>query len=656
MPQTFYVAPDEEILSVVSRLRSSALLENVFVIPKRALILQSIVNLRMLARESEKLGKSVVIVTQDDQGRALAEKLGLPTRAYSEDMKMRSDGSDVHIAESGDARIQSVTPPTENLGSDDFFSSNTKPTAIQPTPPGKSLVQPGGAELHLRVRDNTPKRMTTLNSIAPDQAAPSTAPVTAPSRQGIRQEAVPATGLHPNEPAAASMMGAARAMVPRPLQQTAAPTYQPQPAPTRSEDRVKQLFSPKPPTRTMSQTKPEKPVEISVGGHGKFWFTSFAIISFLSLAGVGFFLFIPKAEVLVTPQSRSENVSLTFSGNANEPGKDGNITIRLITEEQDESVSIDATGTSAGGTNKTRGVIILSNTYGKDPQSLVATTRIASSDGKIFRLMKGVVIPGMATVSGALVPGVIEADVIADQPGSAYNLPSGTTFSIPGFKGSPKYDKFTAKSKNAFTGGGGNNSGTKSVTATISEADIAKGKSESESAFRTFFGDAAQKDLGTDWKFTADSEDIAIVGVPTHPNIGIAAQSFDYQTSFRGRVYAFSEAEVKEKASALLTEKINQEDPTLRLDSVAISYDEAVPDYDAGTLSLKVTASATFLSTVDTGKLRDDLLGKGSGDIKAVLERHPEIKKIEINQKPDFFALSIPKNKDRVTVILKKGQ
>ena len=656
MPQTFYVAPDEEILSVVSRLRSSALLENVFVVPKRALILQSIVNLRMLARESEKLGKTVVIVTQDEQGRALAEKLGLPTRAYSEDMKMRADGADAHIAESGDARIQSVTPPTQDLGSDDFFSSDPRPATIQPTPDiATAAAQQERSELRLRVRDNTPKRMTTLNSVASTGPVPSADPMTAnPPFQGIRQEAGPANGMRLNTvQASPTVMGAARAMAPNP-QQAVAPTYQPQPAPSRNEERVKQLFAQKPPVRTMPQAKPTKPVEVSIGGHGKFWLTFFAIVSLLSLGGVAFFLFVPKAEVLVTPQSRSENISLTFSGSVNEQPGNANIAIRLIEKDQEESVSVDATGTSAGETSKAKGTIILSNTYGKDSQSLVATTRIASSDGKIFRLTKGVVIPGMTVIGGTQAPGVIEADVIADQAGADYNLPSGTTFSIPGFKGSAKYDKFSAKSKSSFTGGGSSDSGTKSIGATITEADVAKGKSGTDEAFRTFFGDAVGKDLGADDKFVADSEDVATTGTPTHPNVGIAAQSFDYKASFKGRVYVFSEAEVKEKASALLSDKINQEDKTLKLDGIILSYDEAVPDYDAGTLSLKVTASATFLSAVDTDKIRDDLLGKGSGDIKAVLDNHPEIKKIEINQKPNFFALSIPKSKDRVTVILKK--
>ena len=72
MPQTFYIESDEEIISVIGRLRKSSAEKNIFVFPKRALVLQSIINLRLFQREAEKLGKKIVIVSQDEMGKMLA--------------------------------------------------------------------------------------------------------------------------------------------------------------------------------------------------------------------------------------------------------------------------------------------------------------------------------------------------------------------------------------------------------------------------------------------------------------------------------------------------------------------------------------------------------------------------------------------------------
>ena len=52
MHQTFYIDIDEEISSVIDRLDKSVTTENYFVVPGRAIFLQSIVNLKLLKREA----------------------------------------------------------------------------------------------------------------------------------------------------------------------------------------------------------------------------------------------------------------------------------------------------------------------------------------------------------------------------------------------------------------------------------------------------------------------------------------------------------------------------------------------------------------------------------------------------------------------------
>jgi hypothetical protein len=652
MPQTFYVASDEEILSVVSRLRSSALLENVFVVPKRALILQSIVNLRMLSREAEKLGKSVVIVTQDEQGRALAEKLGLPTRVYSDDMKAREEGGDPRIEQGEGMRIQSPAP--YDLGSDEFFSGNGKPPEIQPSVPEQVKRKPSaGEEMHVRIRDNSPTRLTSLHS-SPNRT---TSPVlensgVSPDNQGqMFERSIGPKGI----PQPVSVVGATREIISRPAyEQTRDTSAQRPTAPIARDDRVQQFFGKKPEEQAVSSyPKLTKSVEIPpVGRKGKAWFSFFAVLSVLSLVGVGLFLFVPKAEILVTPQSRSENINILFKGDISGTAGNENIAIRLIEKEEETVVTVDASGTSSGGTGKAKGWVVLSNAYGKDPQSLVATTRIESADGKIFRLTKGVTIPGATMINGTETAGAIEAEVVADQTGEGYDLPAGTIFTIPGFKGGPKYGKFGAESKDAFSGGGGG--AVASSAATITVGDIEKGKNDSRERFRALFEAMVGKELGPGEKFLSDSEDISMDGMPSHPDAGIAGQSFEYRAKWKGRVYVFSETDVKERVNALLLGKIGQDTVPPTPEDITVAYDEAASDFDAGILSFNTAVSTRLLSRIDTEKIRDDLLGKGSGDIKAMLDRYPEIQKIEINLKPDFFAFSVPKDKNRVMIVLKK--
>lgn len=90
------------------------------------------------------------------------------------------------------------------------------------------------------------------------------------------------------------------------------------------------------------------------------------------------------------------------------------------------------------------------------PQILVATTRFETSDGKIVCLDSRVVVPGATTKDGQLQPSSIDVNVTADQPGPDYNIPACTDpckFTIPGFKGTDKFEGFYGISKNPMTGG-----------------------------------------------------------------------------------------------------------------------------------------------------------------------------------------------------------
>lgn len=76
--QTLYLDIDEEITSVVDKLKGAETAGIDLVIPKEALVLKSVVNLKLLKKQAETLGKEITIVTTDKVGRKLAEQIGIP--------------------------------------------------------------------------------------------------------------------------------------------------------------------------------------------------------------------------------------------------------------------------------------------------------------------------------------------------------------------------------------------------------------------------------------------------------------------------------------------------------------------------------------------------------------------------------------------------
>jgi len=101
---------------------------------------------------------------------------------------------------------------------------------------------------------------------------------------------------------------------------------------------------------------------------------------------------------------------------------------------------------------KASGRIIIYNKFDSAPQKLIKNTRFESASGKIYRISQSITVPGMK----GDVPGSIEVTVYADSYGADYNS-AATDFTIPGFKGSPRYTGFYARSNGAVTGGSSGN-------------------------------------------------------------------------------------------------------------------------------------------------------------------------------------------------------
>ncbi|GEM_PF-1153981 len=75
--EILYLEADEEITSIVDRLKATTATNIALVIPKRATLLQSIVNLKLLKKQGEDLRKEISLVTTDRMGRNLAAQVGL---------------------------------------------------------------------------------------------------------------------------------------------------------------------------------------------------------------------------------------------------------------------------------------------------------------------------------------------------------------------------------------------------------------------------------------------------------------------------------------------------------------------------------------------------------------------------------------------------
>ena len=151
MHQTLYIDIDEEITSVVERLRKAQAKEIVMVVPKRAMLIQSIVNLRLLKKEADGLGLQLMIVTQDKLGKLLVEKAGILVQQKIDDSleeevvphKEESPGS----SNWGNAGLSPENSQKlvgknrlDKIGSTDYFDENAARQSQSVKPVGAAQV------------------------------------------------------------------------------------------------------------------------------------------------------------------------------------------------------------------------------------------------------------------------------------------------------------------------------------------------------------------------------------------------------------------------------------------------------------------------------------------------------------------------------------
>jgi hypothetical protein len=129
------------------------------------------------------------------------------------------------------------------------------------------------------------------------------------------------------------------------------------------------------------------------------------------------------------------------------------VTYTALTKNIEKSITVSKPKTISVQ-KKATGEVVLYNNFSTSPYELIATTRLETANGSVYRLLSDTKIPGKKTVNGKDTPGSITVKVEADLPGDIYNARPGIELRIPGLiKGTGKYVNIYGKTANQFKGG-----------------------------------------------------------------------------------------------------------------------------------------------------------------------------------------------------------
>lgn len=361
----------------------------------------------------------------------------------------------------------------------------------------------------------------------------------------------------------------------------------------------------------------------------------FVVLPYLALA------VLPKADLVLTMQKDSwvfEDAVVADKGITTIDYDAGRIPGQVFTQKTNVSLKYPATGRK-NIERKASGSITIYNAYSSAPQSLVANTRFETPDGKVFRLVSAVTVPGAKIENGKIVPSSVNADVVADKPGDAYNMGPIAKFTIPGFSGTPKYEGFYAESKAAFTGGFIG----EGKVATDEDIKNAKAKSAAslEASLRTLL--AAQ--MSSDFTVLNDATVFTLLKQTVTPEAGTDGQ-FSVLSEGQISLIAFREKDLLEFLRARAAQEKGMEFEIIGENK---EYGVARVDLTAGRVSFALTYTAQLRRVLDVTAFLSQVVGKSEEDLKTIIAGVPGISGGTANLWP-FYVRTVTKNAEKVKI------
>lgn len=368
--EQIFLEPNEEITSVIDKLSTASSGKVAVVVPKNSTLFQSLVNLKLLAKQAKELNREVVLITGNKVGQRLANQVGIETYASLGTVKAPPSVA------------APLTPPVEATVPVETLPDGTPirryvPPAGQTAPP-EPVVQ---SEQRAEPTAATPEA-TTLS--VEDSPLSTAAPVTLSADE---PEA-------PGEPTLASVPSAA--------------------------------VSPELPTIVTRSSAPRREFHFQLP-----WKSLLAAGVILLLAFGVTYVLLPKATVTVTLPAKAVSETLDLAVRTVADQNENSITGNLLSVEKSLTKPIAATGKKDIGTKAT-GSVAFKNCEDSQAHSIPAGSKVTSS-GKTFTTNSALTIPAGSFSGGGTVcnSSSVSVTVTAEVAGEAHNISNGT-FTITG--------------------------------------------------------------------------------------------------------------------------------------------------------------------------------------------------------------------------------
>ncbi len=383
--------------------------------------------------------------------------------------------------------------------------------------------------------------------------------------------------------------------------------------------------------------------KISKNSHIFIW-----IICIIAVGTLLFFVssIFSTAVLTITPKSEPVTLNDLFmitTSTSTAQSLDLHYQIETLTETMSQPLT---TNGSNNVSVKATGKAIIYNDYSAVTQRLITNTRLETTDGLIYRITEPVDVPGIKTVNGVQTPGSVEVTIVADAPGTQYNMKLTDfkgDFTIPGFEGTPQYSGFYARLSADATGG------YVGTAKTVSADVLSAGRTELKNTIQAqLIKDIYSQNPDQDTIFKNDY-------FVTYTDLPDAADATNYTISESATMYAiaFNKSEL---AAFIAEDKLPDYDnsPVNAIwnddMSVTVSGMTATPWLE-NQLKATFSGDGTIVWSYDSNKILDEIKGQDKSVLSDILnESTSSITQMTASIMPAWDN-TFPKNTAKIKII-----
>lgn len=371
-----------------------------------------------------------------------------------------------------------------------------------------------------------------------------------------------------------------------------------------------------------------------------------AVFLLLALLTAGFVLFmvLPKATVAVTMQTVALTAQQDFTTTeekTTEETQENLLPVESKTFESQMEKTFPATGVKKL-TEKAKGEIVIYNECSTAPQTLVAGTRFLSRDGKTYTLDAGVNVSGFNKPDDVITAGQMRAKVTATEAGEVFNI-GPTSFTIPKLQetGSWKYNCLYAKSSAAMAGGS-----TKEVKI-VSQEDLEKAGAEVTKLLQAEnerkIADAAQTGIVMVFRDNSAGE----VKLSAGSALGTQVDQFKMSGSIKQKNIGAQQATLEKLVEKNL--KTKAKNPAVEIVPESLKYElqSVTLDPTSGKISGSLHSSGKITYKLNQEEVKKAIAGKKQGELAEYFKRQEGVASVNATFWP-FWVNKVPADPSKI--------